>query len=151
MLYLEAAYRSHHGVDYFSVGAILHNSTVNRKDTPFGIDEKQHIDIEVQTQHEIQKVSINGSATLAGTFRLQLGGKHSRQIDANASAADVAAAVRELVSNCAGDYGLESDSSGSTFECWQGMGQNYRGLASTTNEGVKCKVQIIFCYRFHLL
>ena len=125
--------------DHHTIGVIAHNSTVNRRDQRAAIDEKQHIDIQVNTVHEKQRIEIPGSANLAGSFRLSLGGKQSRAIDANASASAVAAAVRELISNCAGDIGLESDSSGNTFECWQGRGHTYRGLTSTTIHGVPCK------------
>ena len=137
-IYLEGSYRSPSGGDNFAIGAILHNASVNRKHQPAALDEKQLIDIDVVTQHEVQQIELRGS-TLAGTFRLGLGGKKTRAIDANASAAVVAAAVRELLSNCEGDIGLESGGSGSTFECWQGTSNAYRGLKSTTAAGVQCK------------
>jgi hypothetical protein len=141
MLYLESMYVSWRGGDHHSIAVISHNSSVNRRDQPAGIDEKQHIDIEMEVEmvHEKQEIVLPGSDNLAGNFRLSLGGKHSRDIDANASAAAVAAAVRELISNCAGDIGLESDASGNTFECFQGRGQTYRGLVSTTIHGIKCR------------
>eukprot|EP00961_Rhodomonas_salina_P265681 3591116-Rhodomonas_salina.1 len=46
--FLEAWYRSCGGGDNMAVAAVLHESTVNRKDTPFGVDEKQQVNMEVQ-------------------------------------------------------------------------------------------------------
>ena len=100
-IYLQGSYRSPSGGDNFAIGAILHNASVNRKHQPAALDEKQLIDIDVVTQHEVQQIELRGS-TLAGTFRLGIGGKKTRAIDANASAAVVAAAVRELLSNAKG-------------------------------------------------
>ena len=50
----------------------------------------------------------------------------------------VASAVRELLSNCEGDIGLETDSAGNTFECFSERGFTYRGLAHTTIDGDEC-------------
>jgi len=137
-LYIDAHYRSGGGGDNFALGVIQHNSTVNRKDVPAALDEKQFIDIAVpQTLHEVQKVTLTGS-NLTGTFRLLLGGKSSRELAPGAAAGDVAAAVRELLSNCEGDIGLATDSSGNTFECFSERGFAYRGLAHATEEGDDC-------------
>jgi len=137
-LYLDAHYRSGKGADNFALAVVQHNSTVNRKDVPSGIDEKQLIDIAVpRTEHEVHRVTLKGN-NLAGTFRLSLGGKHSRAIMADASAADVSAAVREMLSNCEGDIGLPTDSAGNTFTCFSESGLTYRGLAHTTEQGDEC-------------
>ena len=111
---------------------------MNRKDVPSGVDEKQLIDIAVPTtDHEVHKVTLKGS-NLSGTFHLSVGGKRSRALAADASAADVGAAVREMLSNCEGDIGLPTDSAGNTFECFSERGYMYRGLAHTTDEGDEC-------------
>jgi hypothetical protein len=137
-LYIDAQYRSGYGGDNFALAVVQHNSTVNRKDVPSAQDEKQLVDVAVpHTQLEVHKVTLKG-ASLAGTFRLSLGGKRSRPLAANASAAQVGAAVRELLSNCEGATGDATDSAGSTFECFIGRGLEYRGLARTTDQGDKC-------------
>jgi hypothetical protein len=137
-LYLDAHYRSCGGGDNFALGVIQHNSTVNRKEVPAAIDEKQFIDIDIpSSQFEIQKITFRGK-NLTGSFRLSLGGKSSRSLGVNASEDEVAAAVRELLSNCKGDNGLATDSAGNTFECFSERGFTYRGLASTTVDGDEC-------------
>jgi hypothetical protein len=137
-LYIDAQYRSGFGGDNFALAVVQHNSTVNRKDVPSAQDEKQLVDVAVpHTQLEVHKVTLKG-ASLAGTFRLSLGGKRSRPLAADASAAQVGAAVRELLSNCEGATGDATDSAGSTFECFIGRGLEYRGLARTTDQGDKC-------------
>ena len=137
-LYLDAHYRSCGGGDNFALGVIQHNSTINRKDSPAAMDEKQFIDITMPSQQfEVQKITLSG-ANLMGSFRLSLGGKSSRDIGVNASESEVAAAVRELLSNCEGDNGLAEDPAGNSFECFSERGLTYRGLASTTVDGEEC-------------
>jgi hypothetical protein len=137
-LYIDAQYRSHGGGDNFALAVVQHNTTVNRKDVPSAQDERQLVDVAVShTQFEVHKVTLKG-ASLDGTFILSLGGKRSRPLAADASAAQVGAAVRELLSNCEGATGDATDSAGSTFECFIGRGLEYRGLAHTTDQGDTC-------------
>jgi hypothetical protein len=141
---MQAAYISGNGGDNFAVGAIVHDTSVNRKDSPSAIDEKQLISLEMSTAYEVHNITVAGfdsgaNSTLYGTFSLALGGKESRPIAADASAAAVAAAIRELLSNCEGDVGDEYDAAGNTFDCWQGTGVEYRGLASRTVSGKVCQ------------
>ena len=64
-------------------------STVNRKDSPAGFDEKQLIDVTVpQTRFEVHKVVLKG-ANLTGSFRLTLGDKLSRPLAPDAPASVV--------------------------------------------------------------
>ena len=67
----------------------LWNSSVNRKDVPAAMDEKQLIDIAVpNTEFEVQRVTLTG-VNLTGSFRLSLGGKSTRAIPVDADAAEV--------------------------------------------------------------
>jgi hypothetical protein len=138
---MEAAYMSARGGDSFALGAIMHSSPVNRKDSPHALDERQLIMLEATPTLEIHNITITSKMSgqiLNGTFQLSLGGKQTRAISVNASAAAVAAAVRELLGNCGGDIGDEYDPSGNTFDCWQGVASEYRGLGSTTVSGKMC-------------
>ena len=141
---MQGAYISGSGADNFAVGAILHNTSKNRKDSPSAIDEKQLISLEMSTAYEIHNITVaglysGGNSSISGTFRLALGGKESRPIATDASGGAVAAAIRELLSNCEGDVGYEYDAGGNTFDCWQGTGVEYRGLASKTVSGQVCQ------------
>jgi hypothetical protein len=138
---MEAAYYSPRGGDNFALGAIMHRSPVNRKDSPHALDERQLIMLEATPTLEVHNVTIASKVpgqALNGTFQLSLGGKQTRAISVNASAAAVAAAVRELLGNCGGDIGDEYDPSGNTFDCWQGVSSEYRGLGSRTVSGKAC-------------
>ena len=137
-LYLDAHYQSGYGGDNFALAVIQHNTSVNRKDVPSAFDEKQLIDVSLpHPKYEVQKVTLAGT-NLGGSFRLSLGGKLSRPLTPNASAQEVGAAVRELLSNCGGDIGLPTDSAGNTFECFSERGLTYRGLARMTIDGDEC-------------
>ena len=99
-LYFDAQYASGGGGDNFALAVVQHNSSGNRKDTPAAIDEKQLIDVSMQQgSYEVHRLTLKG-ANLGGSFRLSLGGKVSRAIAADATAAQVGAAVREMLSNC---------------------------------------------------
>ncbi len=129
------------GGDNFALGAVMHSSPVNRKDSPHALDERQLIMLEATPSMEVHNITIASKAigqAPNGTFQLSLGGKQTRAISVNASAAAVAAAVRELLGNCGGDIGDEYDPSGNTFDCWQGVSSEYRGLGSTTVSGKTC-------------
>lgn len=135
--FLEAWYRSCSGGDHFSLGAIFHDTHVNRKDHPFAIDEKQAIVVEAQPSFEVHNITLTGDST--GRFRLQLGSKLSRPIRLKADELEMAAAVRELLSNCAGSIGEVADAAGNALDCFQAHGIDYRGFVSTTVDGEQCK------------
>jgi hypothetical protein len=134
---IEATYSSGDGNDNFALGAVLHNTDKNSKDSPAALDEQQLVTVESWPLYEVHNVTIAGNG-LGGTFSLNLNGKMSRPISIDASEAVMAAAVRELLSNCQGQNGDELDAAGNTFDCWQGIGVEYRGLASTTISGKQC-------------
>ena len=120
----------------------MHNASVNRRDSPTALDEKQLVSLETNPRYEVHNITLTTSGgsgdQLQGSFALSLGGKRSRPISASASAAVVASAIREMLSNCEGAVGEELDSAGNTFDCWQGIGVTYRGLASKGVSGKTC-------------
>ncbi len=136
--YIEGYYSSYLGGDNAAFGAKISASTVNRKDSPFGVDEKQLIQITApQPAHEVHTFTLlsaqSGGTTLPfdGKFRVKIGGKFSREVNANASEAEFLNALNELFSNCQGTGGSE-DGVGSSFNCWQAQAFTYRGLVSLT-------------------
>ncbi len=138
---MEAVYLSGVGGDNYALGALMHASPVNRKESPHALDERQLIMLDATPLLEIHNITVASKTpgrALNGSFRLSLGGKQTRAISVNASAAAVTAAVRELLSNCGGGIGDEADPSGNTFDCWHGVSTEYRGLASRTVSGKTC-------------
>lgn len=109
----------------------MHKSPVNRKDTKDAVDDKQLIALHVpqvatpldaylfsaegdhadtffwraQVQWETHEIVLKPvpNGTLRGTFTITVGGKVSRPISVTASPLAVAAALRELFSNCQGE------------------------------------------------
>ena len=123
------------------MGAVMHNSPVSRRDSPAALDEKQLVSLELTPQYELHNLTLTAAVAdsrLQGAVVLVLGGKRSRPISVDASATVVSSAVRELLSNCEGAIGDELDPSGNTFDCWQGIGVTYRGLASVGVSGRAC-------------
>jgi hypothetical protein len=135
--YMEAYYRSFVGGDNVAIAAKVSVSTVNRRDSPFGIDEQQLIQVsgsppsyEVHTFSLLSAQQSDGSAApFGGRFRVKIGGKLSREVPANASEAEFLNALNELFSDCEGT-GAFDDGGGSSFNCWQAQAFTYRGLVS---------------------
>ena len=124
---MEGYYTCISGSDVFSAGVKVSVSTVNRKDSPFGIDEKQLIQVTgaapTYALHNFTVFSTAGSTR----FRVKIGGKYSRPVRANASESEFMNALRELFSDCEGTGGYD-DGGGSAWDCWQSRGTMYRGL-----------------------
>jgi hypothetical protein len=87
--------------------------------------------------HTWSIVPLEAGGELTGTYTLTIGAKESRPLQANASAWQVTAALRELLSDQSGTIGDELDGAGNTFDCFQGKGLQYRGLHNTA-EGLPC-------------
>ena len=136
--YMQAWYHSGGGDDHLSVGAIFHNASVNRKDRPAAIDDTQIISVN-HTMMQLETIEITLEGTdMAGSFLVSAGNKTSRAISVSATEFEMQAAMRELFSNCRGGNGDIADTSGATFECFQGRGFEYRGLANTHSGGEPC-------------
>ncbi len=139
---MQAVYVSTAGQDNLAVAAIAHSTKLNRRDSLAAIDEQQLVSLEAAPTYEMHNITVASAAgaasPLGGTFRVLIGGKASRPIQVASSAPAVAAAVRELLSNCEGQSGDEADSAGATFDCFQGAGIEYRGLAAKTSSGREC-------------
>jgi hypothetical protein len=87
------------GGSHFTLGIKQHQSTVNRRDNPHAVDDKQHIEISLPSPVlEEHQITLQG-ADLSGTFTLSVGGKTSRPIDVAASSSAVAAALRQEFSH----------------------------------------------------
>lgn len=79
----------------------MHTTDVNEKDRIAAIDEKQHVSLDVDTRLAKYKIAIRSSGgQISGTFRVRLGEKESGDISADASEAELAAALTELFSDC---------------------------------------------------
>lgn len=130
---LQAQYSSGDGGDHLQLGVIAHSTSLNRKDAGAAIDEKQIVSLDLQRHLQLVNITITG-AHVDGTFTLSTGGKTSRPISARASEHQVRNVVRELLSNCETSEG-NPEIGGGTFDCWQGRGLDYRGLAATHSNG----------------
>ena len=135
--FMDAWYRSPGGGVNFALAAILHNTTLNEKDKPTAIDEKQVISLHIDTQYAVYNLSLRGAGggAATGEFKVRLGTKESRRIPANASPEYMTAVLRELFSNCeiaVTDTPLERDSAGVATDCSLGLSTEYRGMKSTT-------------------
>ncbi len=139
-LYTLASQPSYH----FSLGAVLHSSTVNERDTPNAIDEKQFISVQVDTNYTKIKITFkkkSNARKMGGEFRLTLGGKESRTIGSDASDSEMAAALRELFNDCSTEMKepySTMDGGGSASDCAMGHGIEYRGLKATSLDGEEC-------------
>ena len=141
--YIEAWYRSTWYLEYFALAAIHHSTNLNEIDKPDAIDEKQLISLETVFEPAKYHIRIRGSggAKPNGQFKVRFGGKESRSISVDADSNVMASAIRELLSNCevsTTDIPVERDSAGSPSDCRLGMGWEYRGLKSTTEDGEEC-------------
>jgi hypothetical protein len=127
--YVEAYYGCENCKAALAVGVKVSESTVNRKDSPFGIDEKQVIQISATPPtYQMYNFTLpTGSTTDITEFRVKVGGKYSRSLRANASESEFISALRELFSDCDGT-GAYDDGGGQAWDCWQGAGLMYRGL-----------------------
>ena len=131
---------------HFGLGAVLHSTTVNERDTPSAIDERQFIAMHVDTNYTKLRIALkkeSNAGKMSGKFTLALGGKESRTIDADASESEMADALRELFSDCsiqmAEPYtNTGMDGGGSSSDCAMGHGLEYRGLKATSLEGENC-------------
>jgi hypothetical protein len=141
--YIEAWYRSAWFLEYFALAAIQHSTNLNEIDKPDAIDEKQLISLESINTPAKYNIRIRGSGgtKLNGQFKVRLGGKESRSISVDADSNVMASAIRELLSNCEvslTNMPVERDSAGSASDCRLGVGMEYRGLKSTTEDGEEC-------------
>jgi hypothetical protein len=153
--YMEGYYASFVGSDNAAFGAKVSVSTVNRKDSPFGIDEKQLIQVTgVPPSYEAHTFTLlslqqSGGSTVpfGGKFRVKIGGKFSREVNANASEAEFLNVLNELFSDCQGT-GAFDDGGGSSFNCWQAQAFTYRGLVSLFDilEHAQCVCVCIYIY-----
>lgn len=141
--FIETWYRSTWHLEYFALAAIQHSTNLNEIDKPDAIDEKQLISVESIYTPAKYVIRIRGSdgAKPNGHFKLRLGGKESRSISVDADSNVMASAIHELLSNCEvslTSMPVERDSAGSSSECRLGVGWEYRGLKSTTEDGEEC-------------
>jgi len=91
--FLHAVYTSQKGGDHFSLAAKMHNTTVNRKHSPYAVDENQHVTVTVPTpgqeQHIVAIVPTTIGSKLGGTFTMSVAGVKTRALPFNATAQQV--------------------------------------------------------------
>jgi hypothetical protein len=111
----------------FGLAVILHATDVNEKDRPSAIDEKQYIDLDIDTVYSKYTITLGSrGGPLAGSFKLRLGGKESRAISADASELEMGAALRELFSECSSTLPFGQDPGGSASDCALGEGREVK-------------------------
>lgn len=105
----------------------MHTTDVNEKDRIAAIDEKQHVSLDVDTNLAKYKISIRSSGgQLSGKFKVRLGEKESRDISADASQREFAAALTELFSNCASNLPYDYEARLGGTHCAKGPGLEVR-------------------------
>jgi hypothetical protein len=132
--YMEAYYTAREARGIFSAGVKVSVSTVNRRDSVFGVDEKQIIQISATAPtYELHNFSFPNGSSGSMEFRVKVGGKYSRPLRANATDSEFLSALRELFSDCEGT-GAFDDGGGHAWDCWQGRGYMYRGLVRIASD-----------------